>query len=138
MAACRHQKGSTLEQYRTSAGLITRLMRYRATKTKLTTRLLGWSYGATDGRFAAKYVVEDVDRHGNVRVYFRRPGFAKFRLRGLPGSDQFQFAYAAALANTEIGAAPGKLSETDPKSLAWLANTITPSSNRLSGEEPPI
>jgi hypothetical protein len=40
-----------------------------------------------------KCVVEDVDRHGNVRVYFRRPGFAEIRLRGLPGSEQFQFAY---------------------------------------------
>jgi integrase len=67
-----------------------------------------------------KYVVEDVDRHGNVRVYFRRPGFAKIRLRGLPGTDQFQVAYAAALANTEIGAAPSKHNETDPKSMAWL------------------
>jgi integrase/recombinase XerD len=32
-----------------------------------------------------KYVVEDVDRHGIVRIYFRRPGFPKIRLRGLPG-----------------------------------------------------
>src|ERR1700731_3231517 len=45
-----------------------------------------------------KYVVEDVDRHGNVRVYFRRPGFAKIRLNGLPGSEEFQAAYARALA----------------------------------------
>jgi hypothetical protein len=67
-----------------------------------------------------KFIVEDVDRHGNVRVYFRRPGFAKIRLRGLPGSDQFQVAYAVALANTEIGAAPRRLIESDPKSMSWL------------------
>ena len=44
-----------------------------------------------------KYVVEDVDRHGNVRVYFRRPGFSKIRLNGLPGSEEFQAAYARAV-----------------------------------------
>lgn len=50
-----------------------------------------------------KYVVEDVDRHGNVRIYFRRSGFPKIRLRGLPGSDEFQAAYSAALAATQSG-----------------------------------
>lgn len=43
-----------------------------------------------------KYVVEDVDRHGNVRLYFRRNG-RKTRLRGLPGSAEFSAAYQAAL-----------------------------------------
>ena len=47
-----------------------------------------------------KYVVEDVDRHGNVRIYFRRLGFPKIRLHGLPGSEEFQSAYASALAKT--------------------------------------
>ena len=31
--------------------------------------------------FRLKYVVEDTDRHGNVRLYFRRGG-QKIRLRG--------------------------------------------------------
>ena len=35
-----------------------------------------------------KYLVEDVDRHGNVRIYFRRPGHPKIRIHGLPGSDR--------------------------------------------------
>jgi hypothetical protein len=61
-----------------------------------------------------KYVVEDVDRQGNVRIYFRRPGFPKIRLRGLPGSHEFQEAYAAALAKTlksarsQVTKLPGK------------------------------
>jgi hypothetical protein len=50
-----------------------------------------------------KVVVEDVDRHGNVRIYFRRPGQAKIWLSGLPGSEEFQTAYAAALAKTQAG-----------------------------------
>ncbi len=66
-----------------------------------------------------KYVVEDVDRHGNVRIYFRRSGFSKFRLRGLPGSEEFQAAYAAALARTEAGAKFCKLTEAEHGSLAW-------------------
>lgn len=48
-----------------------------------------------------RYVVEDVDRHGNTRLYFRRRGQAKVRLPGLPGSDDFLAAYSAALASSE-------------------------------------
>jgi integrase/recombinase XerD len=44
-----------------------------------------------------RFVVEDVDRHGNPRLYFRRKGQPKLRLRGLPGSDEFLAAYRAAL-----------------------------------------
>jgi hypothetical protein len=49
-------------------------------------------------RIKLKYVVEDVDRHGNVRLYFRRKGQPKIRLRGVPGSQEFATAYQAALA----------------------------------------
>ena len=67
-----------------------------------------------------KYVVEDVDRHGNVRIYFRRLGFPKFRLHGLPASEEFQAAYAAALAKTQAGEAPRKTMQAERGSLAWL------------------
>ena len=46
-----------------------------------------------------KYVVEDQDRHGNIRHYFRRKGQRKVRLRGIPCSDEFMESYRAALAN---------------------------------------
>jgi hypothetical protein len=49
-------------------------------------------------RIKLKYVVEDVDRHGNVRLYFRRKGQPKIRLRGMPGSQEFATAYQAAIA----------------------------------------
>lgn len=39
------------------------------------------------------YIVEDVDRHGNVRVYFRRDG-RKIRMRERIGSDGFHKRYA--------------------------------------------
>lgn len=43
-----------------------------------------------------KYVVQDTDRHGNVRIYFRRNG-KKIRLRGPLGSPEFLADYQAAL-----------------------------------------
>jgi integrase len=67
-----------------------------------------------------KYVVEDVDRHGNVRIYFRRLGFLKIRLHGLPGSEEFQSAYAFALAKTQAGETPRKTMQAERGSLAWL------------------
>jgi hypothetical protein len=36
-----------------------------------------------------RYLVEDVDRHGNVRIYFRRKGQPKIRLREVPGTNAF-------------------------------------------------
>ncbi len=53
--------------------------------------------GKEVGNVRLKYVVEDTDRHGNVRRYFRRKGQPKIRLPGLPGSDEFMQAYRAAL-----------------------------------------
>ena len=55
-----------------------------------------------------RYVVEDVDRHGNVRLYFRRNG-RKTRLPGPIGSAAFIAAYQAVLGGgvtSTPGAAP--------------------------------
>lgn len=51
-------------------------------------------------RVRFRFVIEDVDRHGNVRLYFRRRGEPKVRLPGLPGSDEFMSAYQDALNRT--------------------------------------
>ena len=40
--------------------------------------------------------VEDRDRHGNVRIYFRAKGRRKARLRGTPWTPEFAAAYEAA------------------------------------------
>ncbi|RVC30766.1 hypothetical protein [Mesorhizobium sp. M7A.F.Ca.CA.004.12.1.1] len=40
-------------------------------------------------KFNLKGVVEDRDRHGNIRLYFRAPGRKKIRLREKPGSAEF-------------------------------------------------
>ena len=58
-----------------------------------------------------KFVVEDVDRHGNVRIYFRRRGQKKVRLPGLPGSQEFMDAYQLAL----VGAPSEKTGDNSNK-----------------------
>jgi integrase len=64
-----------------------------------------------------RYVVEDVDRHGNVRIYFRRKGQPKVRLSEVPGTDAFDEEYQRAfsrkieppLANQHTPAMPGTM-----------------------------
>ncbi|MFY9955844.1 hypothetical protein [Bradyrhizobium sp.] len=48
-----------------------------------------------------------IDRHGNARFYFRRLGFKRVPLPGLPWSPEFMAAYEAAMAGqAHIIAAP--------------------------------
>lgn len=44
-----------------------------------------------------RYVVQDRDRHGNVRVYLRQPGKSKVRLYETPGTDAFDAEYRKAV-----------------------------------------
>ena len=51
-------------------------------------------------QFDLPYLVEDVDRHGNVRLYARKKiagKFSKQRIRTQPGSPTFLDEYKAAL-----------------------------------------
>src|SRR5215472_10549086 len=52
-----------------------------------------------------KFVHGYLDRHGRPRFYFRRAGFKKVPLPGLPWSPEFMASYQAALAGqpAEIG-----------------------------------
>ena len=65
-------------------------------------------------KIRVKYVVEDTDRHGNVRLYLRKDG-RKLRLRGPLGCPDFWTDYHAALANPapELKAKPGALSHVN-------------------------
>jgi integrase len=61
-----------------------------------------------------RYVHGFIDRHGKPRHYFRRPGFKKIPLPGMPWSPEFMAAYqeAAAARPAPIGAAkvhPGSM-----------------------------
>ncbi len=67
-----------------------------------------------------RFVVEDRDRHGTVRVYFRLPGKPKLRLRAEPGSVEFLAEYQAAMAG-ELRPAPRKPTGPAPGTLHALA-----------------
>lgn len=68
-------------------------------------------------KFRLKYVVEDTDRHGNVRLYFRRGG-RKIRLRGPVGSPEFLTDYRRAAAGPkEITEKRVKVGRVKPDSL---------------------
>ena len=64
--------------------------------------------------------VEDVDRHGNIRTYFRRKGARKVRLHGTPWTPDFMVQYDAA----KKIAAPVKQGvlarPTLPNTWSWL------------------
>lgn len=69
-------------------------------------------------KFRLKYVVEDVDRHGNVRLYYRHNG-RKTRLRGPAGSPEFLADYrTAAAGQKEVETA--KTGRVVPRSFRWL------------------
>ena len=49
------------------------------------------------------YVYEDVDRRGNVRLYFWRKGQLKVRIRECPGTEEFIARYRTLLDGGETG-----------------------------------
>lgn len=60
-----------------------------------------------------RYVYEDVDRHGSVRIYFwRGKGHRKVRLREKPGTLEFRTAYEAAKAASGSEATPTPVSNS--------------------------
>src|SRR6516225_1721649 len=73
-----------------------------------------------------QYVNGFVDRHGKARWYFRRAGFKKVPLPGLPWSPEFMAAYEHALAGQplQIGSA-----RTSPGTVGALAASYFNSSD---------
>ncbi len=50
-----------------------------------------------------RHVHEDVDRHGNVRIYFKRRGQRKIRIREAVGTEAFNTIYHEILRQSEAG-----------------------------------
>jgi integrase len=71
-------------------------------------------------RIRLEYVHEYRDRHGKLRRYFRRRGFKRIPLPGMPGSPEFMEAYQAALS-----------SETVPRSQIGGKRTVPGTVNAL-------
>jgi integrase len=72
-------------------------------------------------RIRLRYVDHFTDRHGTVRYYFRRPGGKRTPLPGIPGSDAFMAAYAAAEASGP--ASPEKRERGEPGTFDRLLGT---------------
>jgi integrase len=71
-------------------------------------------------KVALRFICEDRDRHGNIRLYVRRNG-RKIRIRERWGTPGFLDAYQAALAATEQpNLATGKRLPAPRGSLRWL------------------
>jgi integrase len=68
------------------------------------------------------YLIEDVDRHGNVRLYVRRRGHKKIRIRALPESPEFIDAYREAVVLIENSASQALPDgpQAHPGTLEWL------------------
>ena len=65
-----------------------------------------------------KFVQGFVDRHGRPRFYFRRPGFDRVPLPGLPWSPEFMAAYETALAGQPMQVASASVKPGTMRALA--------------------
>lgn len=68
------------------------------------------------------YLMQDVDRHGNVRVYVRRKNIGKVRLKASPGSPQFIDEYKIALERLNAGKKALQSVQPPVGTLGWLAH----------------
>ena len=67
-----------------------------------------------------RFLVEDVDRHGNVRIYFRRKGQPKIRLREIPGSEPFDIEYQRAFRGELRPPSADQHTAATPGTMRWL------------------
>lgn len=81
------------------------------------------SIGCTMIAVEYRYLLEDIDRHGNVRLYFRRRGQRMVRIREPLGSPAFAALYADLVRQSDAGEldpAPSESSEPKPATWRWL------------------
>ena len=77
----------------------------------------------TDMQLDLPFLVEDIDRFGNVRLYARKKvegRYQKVRLRSQPGSPTFIAEYQAALDRLQAGKQPSEAPTTKHGTLGWL------------------
>src|SRR5262245_43765181 len=73
------------------------------------------------GELRLKYLIEDTDRHGNVRLYVRKKGHKKVRLHGQAGTREFLDEYWAAVKGNGPSIAESKVIAAPAKgTLRWL------------------
>lgn len=83
------------------------------------------------GSVNLKYISEEPDRHGNIRVYFRKRGSARRRLRAEVGTEAFLREYKDALAGQQSAVirAPAVVSGT--LRWLWVQYSASPAFGRL-------
>lgn len=86
------------------------------------------------GSIDLKYIYEDVDRYGIVRIYFRRKGARKVRLKQPFGSAAFVDEYKLAFAGKLNSSAPQRLTRAPASkaSLRWLVERYYAESDEFS------
>ncbi len=67
-----------------------------------------------------RFLVEDVDRHGNVRIYFRRKGQPKIRLTEMPGTAAFDAEYQRAFSGELKPPSASQRTAAMPQTMRWL------------------
>jgi integrase len=67
-----------------------------------------------------KFVTEDIDRHDNVRIYFRRKGQPKIRLTETPGTPEFDEEYQRAFRGEVPALQKTPRAAVTPGTLRWL------------------
>ena len=73
------------------------------------------------GVFRLKFLTEDTDRHGNVRLYVRKTGEKKIRLRETPGTKAFLEEYWNAVkGKKQLPPKAARRASLDKGSLRWL------------------
>jgi len=68
------------------------------------------------------YLVQDLDRHGNVRLYLRKTGLRKIRIREPINSPRFLAVYQEALRKIDTPSLQGKEKDPNTGTLGWLFN----------------
>ncbi|MGV8832559.1 MAG: tyrosine-type recombinase/integrase [Devosia sp.] len=74
------------------------------------------------GEITLKHITEDKDRHGNVRVYFRKAGQPKVRLTEKPGTDAFLKEYRRAASGEAVASATVPKAKPSADTLSWLVS----------------
>lgn len=70
-----------------------------------------------------RHLIEDADRHGNVRIYFRRKGQPKIRLTSAPGTPEFDAEYLRAFTRAETAVRPAEAAPPGQSgTLRWLCS----------------
>jgi len=66
-----------------------------------------------------RFLVEDVDRHGNVRIYLRRKGQPKIHLSEIPGTVAFDAEYQSAFTGA-LKPPTNQHNAAMPGTMRWL------------------